>query len=77
MQESVLIETDVDEHGLKPLLNVTDASFEDTANKAVRANTLDVVFFNDTLVEKGNAVLQLLAVDDEAHAAFDVAFAGE
>ena len=77
MQEGVFVEPDVDEHGFEALFDIADAAFENAANEAVGADTLDVVFFDDTFVEQGDAVLQFLAVDDETDTAADVAFAGE
>ena len=44
MKERVLVETDVDEHRLEPLLDVLDASLEDATDDVLIAFALDGVF---------------------------------
>jgi hypothetical protein len=77
VEEGVLVETDVDEHGLEALLDVADATFEDAVDDAGGADALDVVFFDGSVVEEGDAVLEFFAVDDEADAGLDVFFTRE
>ena len=77
VKEGILVESDVDEHGLEALLDVTDAALEDAVDDARGADALDVVFFDHTVIEESHAVLELLTVDDEADAGLDVFFTRE
>ena len=65
MEEGVLLEADIDEHGLQAVLDVFDAAFEDGADDVAVALALDGVFLEHAVFEQGDAALEALGVDDE------------
>jgi len=51
VEERVLLETDVNEHGLQSMLDVFDFSFEDTPNDISVGISFEIIFFKDTVFE--------------------------
>ena len=64
MKEGIFLEADVDKHGLEPMFDVFDFSFEDTANDVSIGVPFDVVFFENAIFEKGHAPLEFFTTDD-------------
>ena len=56
---------DVDEHRLQAGFDVLDAALEDAADDVAVADAFDVVFFEHTVFEQGDAAFELLDVDQE------------
>ena len=50
VEEGVLVEADVNEHGLEALLDIFDAALEDTSDDVLIALALDGVFLEDTVL---------------------------
>ena len=65
MEEGVLLEADVDEHGLEAVLDVLDPPLEDAADDIAVAFALDRIFFEDAVFEKRDAAFEPLAIDNE------------
>src|SRR5579862_546180 len=65
MQEGVLLEADVHEHGLEAVLDVLDPPLEDAADDVAVGLALDVVFFELPVLKERDAPLELFAIDDE------------
>ena len=65
VEEGVLLEADVDEHGLEAMLDVADLPLEDAADDVALAVALDGVFLQLAILEEGYAFFQLLTADDQ------------
>src|SRR6185369_16129640 len=65
VQEAVAADTEVDERGLDARLDVDDAALIDIPDEALVAGTLDVEFFQDAVLENGDAnFLRLKDIDE-------------
>ena len=69
MQEGILLEADVDKHGLEALLYVFDAALVNGTDDVAIADALNIVFFELAVLQHGNPLFQFFCVDDEAGAA--------
>src|SRR5262249_5970095 len=65
MKEGVLVEADVDEHCLETGFDVFDPSLEDTACDVALALALDVILFELSILEQGDAPLEFFHTDNQ------------
>ncbi len=65
MEEGVLIEADVHEHGFEALLDILHTTFENAADDVLVALALDGVFFKDAVLEQGHTAFQFFYVYDD------------
>ena len=65
MQEGVLLEPDVDEGGLKIVLEILHATLEDAADEPFLLGVLDHELLETSVLEDRDAGLELLDVDDD------------
>ena len=77
VQEGILLQTDVHEHGLEALLDVLDAALVDAADKMSGADTLDGKLLEHSVLQQGDAVFKPFAIDDDACSLGDVLVACE
>ena len=66
MQEGILVEADIDEHGFKAGLDVFDAALEDAADDVLIALALDGVFLEHAILQQRDAAFKFFDVDDNA-----------
>ena len=65
MEEGVFFVANVHEHGLETVFNVANAAFENAAYDVPIVGALDVIFFEHSVLEERDALLQFFDVDDE------------
>ncbi len=65
VEEGVLLDADVDEHRLEPVLNVLHPPLEHRADELAGVGAFDRVLLETAPLEKGDPCLDLAPVDDE------------
>ena len=65
VQEGILGLTDIDKGSLQAWFQVLDLAFEDCADLACFAGALDFKFFQDAVLELGDALLEWFGIDDQ------------
>jgi len=68
VEEGVLLEADIDEHRLQPMLDVADLALENAADDVALAVALDGVLFQLAILQDGDAFFEFLAADDQLDA---------
>jgi hypothetical protein len=77
VEESVLLQSDVHEHGLETLLDVAHPAFVNAADDVLGAGALDGVFLQHAVLDHGDALFEFLGVDDDADAFVEIGIAGK
>jgi len=65
VEKGILLEADIDEHGLEAVLDVADLALEDAADNIALAVALDGVFLQLAVLQEGYAFFEFLAADDQ------------
>jgi hypothetical protein len=64
VKKGILLEADVDKHGIETRLNVANDPFEDGAYDIFIVDSLHGIFFKRTLLEESDTGFKLFTIDD-------------